>query len=145
MFRQLVDQAKLSVSNATTKIMGRAGVGVAALVAIIFAIAALTAWLIQIFGAPAAYLIMAAAFTLIAVVAWLAESTLERRRARELHKAQIGTSAMVSSLVAAGPLAITGAAKIFRRNPTIVILALVLGGFMMRRASTPPQDGRDRA
>ena len=55
MFRQLIDTAKLSVSNTVSKFAGRAGVGVAALVAAIFLLLAITAWLIDRFGAPLGY------------------------------------------------------------------------------------------
>jgi fucose permease len=140
MFRQLIDTAKLSVSNSVSKYTGRAGVGVAVLVAAIFLLLAITAWLIEIFGAPLGYLIMACGFALVAVAAWLAESAGERRRARDLHAAQVGSSAMVSSLIAAGPLAATSVMRLARRRPTIVILAIVLGGLMMRRANSGHDD-----
>ena len=47
---------------------------------------------------------------------------------------------MVSSLIAAGPLAATSVLRIARRRPTIVILAVLLGGLMMRRANRGPDD-----
>ena len=47
MFRQLIDTAKLTVSNAALKFAGRAGVGIAALIAVIFLLMAITAWLIE--------------------------------------------------------------------------------------------------
>lgn len=140
MFRQLIDTAKLSVSNTVSKFAGRAGVGVAMLIAAIFLLLAITAWLIDRFGAPLGYLIMACGFALIAVAAWLAESARERRAARDLHAAQVGSSAMVSSLIAAGPLAATSVLRMARRRPTIVILAVLLGGLMMRRANRGPDD-----
>ena len=58
MFRQLIDTAKLSVSNTVSKFAGRAGVGVAMLIAALFLLLAITAWLIDRFGAPLGYLIM---------------------------------------------------------------------------------------
>jgi MFS family permease len=140
MFRQLIDTAKLSVSNTVSKFAGRAGVGVAMLIAAIFLLLAITAWLIDRFGASLGYLIMACGFALIAVAAWLAESARERRRARDLHAAQVGSSAMVSSLIAAGPLAATSVLRMARRRPTILILAVVLGGLMMRRANRGHDD-----
>lgn len=140
MFRQLIDTAKLTVSNATLKFAGRAAVGVAVFVALIFLLLAITAWLVNLFGAPLAFLTMACGFALIAVAVWLVEAALEKRRARQLYAAQVSSSAMVSSLVAAGPLAASSIMAMARRRPTIVILAVVLGGLMMRRGSRAPED-----
>lgn|SRR5512145_1767883 len=142
MFRQLIDTAKLTVSNATLKFAGRAGIGVAVLIALIFLLLAITAWLVHLLGAPLAFFVMACGFALVAVAAWIAESALEKRRSRELYSAKVSSSAMVSSLVAAGPLAASSIMAMARRRPTIVILAVVLGGLMMRRASRAPDDAR---
>jgi hypothetical protein len=140
MFRQLIDTAKLTATNATLKFAGRAGVGVAVLIALVFLLLAVAAWLVNLFGAPLGFLIMACGFALVAVVAYLVEAALEKRRSRELYSAQVSSSAMVSSLVAAGPLAASSIMAMARRRPTIVILAVVLGGLIMRRASRPPDD-----
>ena len=143
MFRQLIDTAKLTVSNAALKFAGRAGVGVAMLIALVFLLLALAAWLVNLFGAPLGFLVMACGFAVVAVVAWLAEAALEKRRSRQLYAAQVSSSAMVSSLVAAGPLAATSVLRMAKRRPIILILAVVLGGLMMRRArrgADPPNE-----
>ena len=68
MFSSLIDHAKLRVSSATTRLVGRVVVGVLFLIAAGFGVAAIQIALIDAFGAIMACIIMAAAFVLLALL-----------------------------------------------------------------------------
>lgn len=165
MFRGLIDDAKSAATEVATRIATRAAIGVLLLLALGFAIAAITAMLVREFGAVAAYWSVAAAFAALAVIAYIAVTWRDSSQQRadldaEAHDtAHVRNSAAAQAAVqlpialagslltsSAGPVSIFGMMRFFGRNISLVVLLGLIGmlfwpvnGTRVRRARPPAQ------
>jgi len=101
MFRGLINNAKSAAGNLVAKYLARASVAIPFVVAAGFALAALTAWLTDRYGAVTAYWSMTAVLIVLGVIAALTVSAKENREEaadREAEKSD--TSATVSGATA---------------------------------------------
>jgi hypothetical protein len=148
MFNSLIDHAKLRVSSATTKLVGRIIVGVLFLIAAGFGVAAIQIALIESVGAIMACIIMAAAFVLLALLVAVVVVLQQRHQDSRLrHTAQ--QSALMSGIMSASPAAIMGGARLARlvgRRAPLFMLGALAGGMLLARSSlsTAQDDAVDR-
>lgn len=156
MFRGLINDAKSAVGAVIGKYVARASVAVPFLIAAGFAIAALTLVLVERFGAIRAYLILAAGFAVLGLVATLfvkvreeaeenAEAEAERNDTPSVA-AEAATQAAVQAPLALlgalfstplGPSASLGMVRAAGRNlPLIALLGLIVLLFWPRDADS---------
>lgn len=146
MFRGLINDAKTAAESIVGKYLVRASVAVPFIVAIGFAVAAITLLLVERFGAIGAYLMVAGGFTLVGVIAALAVTVKEQEVEVADSQAAAGDTASVATDAAAqaavqaplallgalfatpaGPAMLAGGAKMLVRNlPLVVLLALIV-------------------
>jgi len=145
MFRGLINEAKSAAASVVVKYLARASVAVPFVIAVGFAIAAITHMLIARFGAIVGCWILAAGFTLIGVLATLFVKHKEHEEQVAEQAAEAGDTAGVANAAAAqallqmpvalagalfstplGPKAFANSAKVLLRNlPLVVLLALL--------------------
>lgn len=154
MFQGLLKRAERSLDQVIARVLGRALVAVPLLVAAGFATAALTVKLVEMYGAVAAYGVMAALFGVIglATMAIVAAGAVEP--AAETSTAASGdestgqsegladataflTPEVRSVLASVAPMALPGVARGVGRNlPLVLILALI--AFVISRFAESP-------
>lgn len=145
MFRGLINDAKSAAVSLVAKYLARASVAVPFIIAVGFAIAAITHLVIDRFGAVTGCWLLAGGFTLIGLVATLLvkhkeqEEEVADQQAQEADTAGVATDAAAQAAVqaplaligalmstSAGPKALVGGAKVALRNlPLVVLLALI--------------------
>ena len=145
MFRGLINDAKSAAVSLVAKYLARASVAVPFIIAVGFAIAAITHLVIDRFGAVTGCWLLAGGFTLIGLVATLLvkhkeqEEEVADQQAQEADTANVATDAAAQAAVQAplalvgallstpvGPKALVGGAKAALRNlPLVVLLALM--------------------
>jgi hypothetical protein len=141
MFRGLLDNAKSAVTGLVLKYVARGSVAIPFVIAFGFALAAITAMLVERFGTVLAYWAIAAGLTVIGIVAVLAVSMKEHEEERKEERGVAGdTSDLAAEVAAQVPLALIGsllslpggtettfkAAKIAGRNWPLVVLVGVV-------------------
>jgi hypothetical protein len=145
-FAGLVNQAKVAASGLLLKYLARASVAIPFVVALGFALAAMTLMLVERFGHVAAYWTMAGGLAVIGLIAGFAVSIKEHEEKLAEPKAEAGNSQHLMSdataqAIAQGPLAILGAlfatpggtttalkaARIIGRNWPLALLLVVIG------------------
>jgi hypothetical protein len=156
MLRGLINDAKSAAGSLIAKYLARASVAVPFVIAIGFAIAAITYMLVERFGTIAACWLVAGGFTSIGLVATLLVKVKEHEEEIADEQAESADTANVASGAAAqaalqAPLALAGAlfstplapgalaggAKVVARNlPLVVLLALIAFLFW------PPEQGQ---
>ena len=143
-FSGVVNQAKAAASHLVLKYVARASVAVPFIIALGFALAAITVMLVQRYGHTAAYSIMAVALAIIGVIAAIVVSLKEHEeqaaQAKEAKRSGDGidgttTQAIMQLLVALGGAFVTapggalGALKttrlLGRHLPLVVLLAII--------------------
>jgi hypothetical protein len=145
MFRGLINDAKSAAVSLVAKYLARASVAVPFIIAVGFAIAAITHLVIDRFGAVTGCWLLAGGFTLIGLVATLLvkhkeqEEEVADQQAQAADSANVATDAAAQAAVQAplalvgallstpvGPKALVGGAKAALRNlPLVVLLALI--------------------
>lgn len=145
MFRGLINDAKTAAGSLVAKYLVRASVAVPFIVAVGFAVAAITLLLVDRFGAITAYLMVAGGFTLVGVIAALAVTVKEQEVEVADSQAAAGDTASVATDAAAqaavqtplallgalfstpaGPASLVSGARMLARNiPLVVLLALI--------------------
>lgn len=115
MFRGIIDEAKAAVHDMLARVATRAAIGVVFLVAIGFAIAALTLQLVERFGAVTASWIVAAGFAAIGLIGLVAakmhDNRQQERKAEEEQKAEAEEPSLKSATSSAAvqlPVALVG-------------------------------------
>ena len=160
MFRGLINDAKAAAGSLVGKYLVRASVAVPFIVAIGFAVAAITLLLVDRFGAITAYLMVAGGFTLVGVIAALAVTVKEQEVEVADSQAAAGDTASVATDAAAqaavqAPLALLGAlfatpagpatlvsgARMLARNIPLVVLLVLIG--MLFWPSGPTAEAAD--
>ncbi len=152
MFRELIDHAKVAAGSVVARYFARISVAVPFVVALGFATAALTLVLIERYGQVAAYWIVAAAFTLVGVLAGLFVSVREQEEDRAEQGAEAETGANVAAQAATelpvaalgallstpgGLAAALGSAKMLGRNLPLVVLMLLIGVLLLPGEAAP--------
>jgi MFS family permease len=146
MFRGLINDAKSAVSAVILRYVARASVAVPFIIAVGFGIAALTAFLVERYGAKWAYLMVAGGFLAIGIIAALVVTVKEHEEQVADAQAEQTDTASVASDVATqaamqAPLAILGAlfttsggaagslraARVLGRNLPLVLLIVLIG------------------
>jgi hypothetical protein len=164
MFRSVINSAKSAASSLILKYVARASVAVPFVVAVGFAIAAITVMLVNRFGYVAGYWMMAGGLAAIGVIAALAVSFKEHEEEIAEEKAEeADTSAVAAEVASQAPLALLGAlfttpggsatalkvAQVLGRNYALVLLLMLIGMlFWPSRVSetaqpSPRPDGAD--
>lgn len=115
MFSGLIDEVKAAAHELLARVATRAAIGVVFLIAVGFAVAALTMQLVERFGAVTASWMIAAAFAILGLVglaaAYLHDSRVEVRKAEEEQRAEAEPSSVgeaASKAAAQLPLALVG-------------------------------------
>src|SRR3954452_17714159 len=114
MFAGLINQAKVAASGLVLKYVARASVAIPFVIAMGFALAAVTAMLVQHFGHVSGYWIMAGCLAAIGIIAAVAVTVKEHdeevadQKAAETDTQEVVSDATVQALVQA-PLALLGA------------------------------------
>jgi hypothetical protein len=154
-FRGLISDAKAAAGAVIVKYVARASVAIPFVIAVGFAIAALTVMLVERYGAQTAYWLLAGAFTLIGAVAMLAVTVKEQEE--EIAEAEAVAAdtpevakevalqaplALLSGLLATpmGPTSALGIARLLGRNLPLVLL-LVIAGFLLWPSEPKPEEG----
>ena len=153
MFRGLINDAKSAASSLVLKYVARASVAIPFVIALGFALAALTVWLVNQYGYVTGYLLMAGGLAAVGVVAALAVSFKEHEEEVADQVAQEADTPSVATEVAAqAPLALLGAlftvpggasstlqvAQVLGRNFPLVLLLVVIGALFW-----PSEEGED--
>lgn len=132
MFRSFIDHTKMTVSATVAKYVGRIVVAVLFLVAAGFAVGAIGVRLSEAYGPMTACALLAGAFALLTVIAWLFTLANERHQQALLRRAELfDRSAFTTTLAAAAPVVLAQGASLLTRRTPLLILALVLGGLYM--------------
>jgi len=146
MFAGLMNRAKAAVSSLVLKYVARASVAIPFVIALGFALAAVTVMLVQQFGHASGYWIMAGGLTAIGVIAAIAVSVKEHeeevaeQKAEETDTQNVASDATVQAITQA-PIALLGAvfaspggdtsalkvARILGRNFPLVLLLVLIG------------------
>jgi hypothetical protein len=153
MFRGLINDAKSAASSLVLKYVARASVAVPFVIALGFALAALTVWLVNQYGYVTGYLMMAGGLAAVGVIAALVVSFKEHEEEVADEAAEEADTSKVATEVAAqAPLALLGAlftmpggpssalkvAQILGRNFPLVLLLVLVGALFW-----PSEKGED--
>ena len=160
MFRGLINDAKAAAGSLIGKYVARASVAVPFIVAVGFGIAALTVFLVERFGHLKAYLMLAAGFAFVGLIAMLAVNAKEQHeeaveaRAEEMDTKEVASDAaaqaaaqaplaILGALLAspAGPTTLAGGAKFVTRNLPLVTLLVLIG--MLFWPTVPTDEGTE--
>jgi hypothetical protein len=146
MFAGLIDQAKSAVSGLVLKYVARASVAVPFVIAFAFAVAAVTAMLVERFGHVVAYWLVAGGLALIGVVAAIAVSMKEHaeevtdKEGENIDTAEVVSDATAQAIVQT-PIALLGAlftapggasavlrsVRLLGRNFPLVLMMMIIG------------------
>jgi hypothetical protein len=158
-FAGLMNQAKAAVSGLVLKYVARASIAVPFVIAVGFALAAMTMMLVQRFGHVAGYWMMAGGLAAVGVIAAVAVSVKEHeeevadQKAEEADTQGVASDATVQAITQA-PIALLGAlfaspggatgalkvAGILGRNFPLVLLLVMIGGLFWPTQKTDALD-----
>jgi hypothetical protein len=145
-FAGLINQAKAAVGRLLLQYVARASVAVPFVIALGFAVAAITLMLVQRFGHTAAYWMMAGGLVLLGVIAAIVvrvkehEEEVAEERAEQVDSKDVWSGGTAQAFLQA-PLALAGAAsavpggaatalkllRVLGRNYPVVLLAGLIG------------------
>jgi uncharacterized membrane protein len=149
-FAGLINQAKLAASNLALKYLARASVAVPFVIALGFALAAVTVMLVERFGQVMAYWMVAGGLAIIGVVAAAVVSVKEQeveeaeQAAQDADTGDIVSEATAQAVVQT-PIALLGAlfslpggpassalgiARVLSRNYPLVLLLVMIGALL---------------
>jgi hypothetical protein len=164
-FAGLINQAKSAVTGLLLKYVARASVAIPFVIALGFALAAITAMLVERFGHVASYWMVAGGLALVGLVAALVVSVKEHEEeVAEQEAEQADTEEVVSDATAQAmvqaPLALLGAlmttpggatsalsvARLLGRNLPLLLLLVMIGAlFWPNEASRPAEEEEDES
>ncbi len=163
MFAGLINQAKSAASDLVLKYVARASVAVPFVIALGFALAAVTVMLVERFGHVTAYWLLAGGLAAIGIIAAMAVSVKEQEEevaeqlADEADTQEVASDAAAQAIVQT-PVALLGAllttpggatsalsvARLLGRNFPLVLLLVMIGAlFWPTDEATPPDDEVD--
>jgi hypothetical protein len=145
-FAGLIKQAKLAASDLVLQYLARASVAVPFIIALGFALAAITVMLVEHFGQVMAYWMTAGGLAIIGIVAAAVVSVKEQEEEEAENAAQVADTgeglseataqAMVQTPIAllgalfslpGGPASALGIARVLGRNFPLVLLLVMIG------------------
>ena len=153
MFRGLINDAKSAASSLVLKYVARASVAILFVIALGFALAALTVWLVNQYGYVTGYLLMAGGLAAVGVIAAIAVSFKEHgEEVADQAAEEADTPSVASDVAAQAPLALLGAlftmpggassalkvAQVLGRNFPLVLLLVLVGALFW-----PSEEGED--
>ena len=153
MFRGLINDAKSAASSLVLKYVARASVAIPFVIALGFALAAVTVWVVNQYGYVTGYLLMAGGLAAVGVIAALVVSFKEHEEEVADEAAEAADTTNVATEVAAqAPLALLGAlftipggassalkvAQVLGRNFPLVLLLVLTGALLW-----PSEEGED--
>jgi hypothetical protein len=158
-FAGLINQAKSAASGLVLKYLARASVAVPFVVALGFAVAAITVMLVDRFGQITAYWMLAGGLAAIGLVAAMVVSVKEQEEeeaeqlAEETDTAEVVTEAAAQAVVQT-PIALLGAlfsmpggassalsvVRVLGRNFPLVLLLVMIGALFWPTEETSPPD-----
>jgi hypothetical protein len=150
MFDRLFRRAERKIDSVVAKYVRRALVAVPLLIAALFATAAISVKLVELYGAVNGYAIMAGGFAVLAGIIGLFSLTGDRtpveeaeaataadaETAKEKDDAPIVPPELLSILTAAVPIALPGVARIAARNLPMLVALAIIGYLFSRFASS---------
>ena len=164
MFRSLINDAKSAASSLVLKYVARASVAVPFVIAAGFALAAITATLVERFGQVTAYWLVAGGLAAVGIVAALAVSIKEEEEAKAEQVAEESDTQEVVSDAAAQAIAQTpiallsalmttpggatsalGVARLLGRNFPLVLLLVMIGALFWPNSEPPTDEDADIA
>ena len=164
MFAGLINQAKSAVTGLLLKYVARASVAVPFVIALGFALAAITAMLVERFGHIAGYWMVAGGLAVIGLIAALVVSAKEHEEEvaeQEAEKADTGEvmSDATSQAMVQAPLALLGAlmttsggatsalsvARLLGRNLPLVLLLVMIGALFWPSEASRPAEEEDES
>lgn len=164
MFAGLINQAKSAVTGLLLKYVARASVAIPFVIALGFALAAITAMLVERFGHVASYWMVAGGLALVGLVAALVVSVKEHEEeVAEQEAEQADTEEVVSEATAQAmvqaPLALLGAlmttsggatsalsvARLLGRNLPLVLLLVMIGALFWPNEASRPAEEEDES
>jgi len=157
-FAGLINQAKSAASDLALKYVARASVAIPFVIAVGFALAAITVTLVERFGQVTAYWLVAGGLAAVGIIAALAVSVKEEEEAKAEQAAEESDTQEVVSDPAAQAIAQTpiallsalmttpggatsalGVARLLGRNFPLVLLLVMIGALFWPN-SEPPRD-----
>jgi hypothetical protein len=163
-FAGLINQAKSAVTGLLLKYVARASVAIPFVIALGFALAAITAMLVERFGHVASYWMVAGGLALVGLVAALVVSMKEHEEeVAEQEAVQADTEEVVSEATAQAmvqaPLALLGAlmttpggatsalsvARLLGRNLPLVLLLVMIGALFWPNEASRPAEEEDES
>jgi hypothetical protein len=163
MFAGLINQAKSAASGLVLKYVARASVAVPFVIALGFALAAVTVMLVERFGRVTGYWLLAGGLAVIGIIAAMAVSVKEQEEevaeqlAEEADTQEVVSDAAAQAIVQT-PVAVLGAllttpggatsalsvARLLGRNFPLVLLLVMIGAlFWPTDEAAPPDDQVD--
>jgi hypothetical protein len=159
MFAGVINQAKAAASGLLLKYLARASVAVPFLIALGFALAAVTVMLVERFGQVTAYWLLAGGLAAIGTVAAMAVSVKEQEEqeaeqlAEEADTGEVVSEATAQAVVQT-PIALLGAlfsmpggatsalsvARLLGRNFPLVLLLVMIGALFWPTDEATPSD-----
>lgn len=154
MFQGLINSAKSAASSLILKYVARASVAIPFVIALGFALAAVTTMLVNEFGYVTGYLIMAGGLAVIgAIAAAFVSAKEEEEKIEDLKAEKEDTTELASEVAAQAPLALLGAmftapggattalktAQLLGRNFPLVLLLVLIGALFWPSASPEEQ------
>ena len=163
MFRGVINDVKSAAGSMIAKYLARASVALPFLLALGFAIAAITSMLVERFGSIAGYWLVAGGLTLIGLLAALIvgvkeqEEEVAEKRAEASDTAEVGTDAAAQAAVqmplavlgalfstpGGAPFAVGGAKMLVRNLPLVVLLVLISMLFWPSESAAADEEGSE--
>jgi hypothetical protein len=158
MFRGLINDAKAAATSVIGRYVARASVAIPFVIALAFAMAAITVMLVQRFGHVTVYWLMAAGLALIGAMAALVVSVKEQDEEVADQQAEAeDTAAVASEVVTQAPLALLGSmlaspggatsalavVRLLARNLPLVVLAVIVATLLWPSETDVPPDSGD--
>jgi hypothetical protein len=158
MFQGLINNAKSAVSGLVLKYLARASVAVPFLIALGFALAAITVMLVDRFGHVTAYWAVAGGLALVGAMAAVIVSAKEREEEVAEHVAEkndtvevVGTAAaqaivqtpiaLLGALFTSSPATAIGGIRLLARNLPLVLLLVMIGSLFW--PTRPEEDSQE--
>jgi Na+-transporting methylmalonyl-CoA/oxaloacetate decarboxylase gamma subunit len=161
MFDRLFRRAERKIDSVVSKYVRRAIVAVPLLIAAVFATAAISAKMVELYGPIYGHAIMAAGFVALSgLIALFALTGTQSTPVEEANAAKSESAEaikddddrplvppeLLSLITAAAPVALPGVARVVARNLPVLLVLAVLGYLFTRFAGrSSPQDAADDA
>lgn len=162
MFDRLFRRAERKIDSVVAKYVRRVIVAVPLLIAALFATAAISVKIVELYGPVTGYAIMAGGFTALALIVAIfsfasasrtpveeaeaaAATESEKEKVKAGDDAPLVSPEILSLITAAAPIALPGVARIAARNLPLLVALAIIGYLFSRYASKPDASGEAAA